>query len=109
MNSIGGNITAQIQVKTETGRDRLGSPIFDWVTMYEPKGFLDLSSGDSRYTTYNAKIQESTHIFICDWFPMDVNIQESRMIINNQVYDVKLIDNPMGMKQHYEIFLQFVG
>lgn len=69
-----------------------------WSTVLELSGFLDLSSGDSKYTTYNAKVQESSHIFICDWKPVDVSIkaENSRLLVNGSAYDVMLIDDPMG-------------
>ena len=109
MKRIGGNITAQIQVKTETGRNRMGERIVDWLTVHEPKGFLDLMNGDSHYTNYNAKLQESTHIFLCDYFPMDVSEKEARLLINGKIYDLKYIDDPMGLHEHLELFLQYVG
>lgn len=109
MNSIGGNITAQIQVKKEVGKNRMGEKIMDWTTIHEPKGFLDLSNGDSRYTTYNAKVQESTHIFLCDYFQIDKKVEDKRVLIDGQVYDLKFIDDPMGMHEHLEIFLASVG
>ena len=109
MNSIGGNITAQIQVKSDVGKNRMGEKVFDWSTINTITGFLDLISGDSRYTNYNAKIQESTHIFICDYVKLNVNANESRVLIDGQAYDLKLIDDPMGMHDHLELFLAYVG
>lgn len=109
MNSIGGNVTAQIQVKKEAGKNRMGERIVDWVTVHSLKGFLDLSNGDSKYTNYNAKIQESTHIFICDYVETNVTSSESRVVINNKTYDLKLIDDPMGLHDHLELYLAFVG
>lgn len=108
MNSIGGNVTAQIQVKTEKGKNRMGERLLTWSTVHSPIGFLDLANGDSNYT-YNAKIQESTHVFICDYFPITVTVEQSRMVINNQVYDIQYIDDPMGLHDHLEIFLKMVG
>lgn len=109
MNSIGGNKTALIQVKTETGKNRMGEKIIDWQTVNELAGFLDLTSGDSHYTNYNAKLQESTHIFIADYKELDLDEAETRVVIDNKIYDVKLIDDPMGMHEHLELYLAFVG
>lgn len=112
MNSIGGNITAQYQVKTEKGRNRLGENVVDWVTVNEIRGFLDLSNSvanGANYSTYNAKIQESTHVFICDYVSIDKNVSDKRMLIDGEKYDVKLIDDPMNLHEHLEIFLEFVG
>lgn len=109
MKRIGGNITANIQTKSKIGTDRLGKPTYEWTTVHYVVGFLDLRSGDSRYTTYNAKIEESSHVFICDYFPTTVKPGEARVIIEDKEYDLKLIDDPMNLHEHYEMFLSFVG
>lgn len=104
---IGGNLIADIEVKT-TKRDSIGSRSDVWEKVQELRGFLDLASGDSHYTTYDAKIQESTHIFICDYQDINEKIRQdnSRMRINGKLYDVKLIDNPMELNQQLEIYLK---
>ena len=154
---IGGNVTAVIQVKDDGAKNAIGEYEHTWVDVVALKGFLDLSTGDSNRTTYNAKIQESTHIFLCDfknltnletgwlwdpfsfkdgviklnksddwkWNPfsfisgnlknyeerkiVDVTSENARMIIQGTVYEIKLIDDPMGMHQHLEIYLKYVG
>lgn len=110
MAKIGGNIVAYIQIK-ETVKNEIGERVPSWITKHSPKGWLDLSSGDSKHTSFNAKIQESTHIFLCDYFEMDASIkaENSRMFINGKVYEVLLIDNPMELNQHYEIYLKYTG
>lgn len=107
---IGGNITAQLQVKSGTKND-IGEKVLTWTTVQSLFGFLDLSSGDSKYSTYDAKIQESTHIFICDYVRIDskINNENSRMLINGKTYDVMLIDNPMELNKHLEIYLKYTG
>lgn len=110
MSSIGENKKALIQVKKETGKNRMGEKIAVWQTVNEIAGFLDLTAGDSHYTNYNAKIQESTHIFIADY--KELNLEETteiRTVIDNRIYDVKLIDDPMGLHEHLEFYLAFVG
>lgn len=108
--SIGGNKIAQIQVMTIT-ESRIGSGVPVWRTVQSLKGFLDLQSGDSKYTSFNAKIQESTHIFIADYVPLEESIhaEECRVVVDGQRYDVMLMDNPMGLNQHYEIYLKYTG
>ena len=109
MVEIGGNISAQLQVKT-TAKNSIGESVPTWETRHTLTGFLDLASGDSRYTTYNAKIQESTHYFICDYVDItDVVPENSRMIINGKTYDVLVIDNPMELNYHLEIYLKYTG
>lgn len=112
MKGIGGNIKALIQVCTSAKND-IGEHVQTWTDAQTVKGWLDLSSGESRYTTYHAKIQESTHIFIADYVPLDSRItaESSRMVINGKRYDVLLIDNPMemGTGSQLEIYLKFTG
>ena len=107
---IGGNKTATIQVKTST-KNEIGEGIKTWTDKQQLTGWLDLMSGDSRYTTYNAKIQESTHLFICDYTPLEASIraENARMVVDGETYDITYIDNPMGLNQHLEIFLSYTG
>lgn len=107
---ICGNITAEIQLKAIT-EDEYGEQIKDWQTVQNIKGWLDLSGGDSKYTTYNAKIQESTHVFIADYVALDSRIkaENSRLIVNGNIYDVMLIDDPMELHQQIEIYMKYTG
>ena len=107
---IGGNTTGTIQIRTTTKND-IGEAVKAWTDIQSIKGWLDFMSGDARYNTYNAKIQESTHLFICDYLDLDARIksENSRMIVNGSVYDITYIDNPMGLNQHLEIFLTYTG
>lgn len=121
--SIGGNLWGSIQVKVKTGRmNKIKENVPVWQECMKLQGWLDLSTGDSDRKTFSAKIQESTHIFLCDYQPMtvktmvgeqetdvDITSENARMVINGLVYDVLLIDNPMNMNEHYEIYLKFVG
>lgn len=112
MKGIGGNITAVIQTATTT-KNAIGEQVKSWADAQTLKGWLDLSGGDSKYTTYNAKIQESTHVFIADYVPLAAGIQaeNSRMTINGKIYDILLIDNPMEMRSgsQLEIYLKYTG
>ena len=112
MKGIGGNITAVIQTATIT-QNAIGEQVKSWADKQTLKGWLDLSAGDSKYTTYNAKIQESTHVFIADYVPLASGIQaeNSRMTINGKAYDILLIDNPMEMQtgSQLEIYLKYTG
>ncbi len=120
MIGIGGNTQAIFQVKKlsqdERGhyiRDRDGSIVIEWEDAQSIKGWLDLNSGDSRTTTYYAKIQESTHIFIADYVNLDerISAENARMKIGGKLYEIMLIDNPMGMGKgsQLEIYLKYTG
>ena len=116
---IGGNIKAVLQVSTTT-KNEIGEKVQEWHDAVEFTGFLDLSGETTNRNTYNAKIQESTHIFICDYKPIPgtlivdgktvkVSVENARMVANSQRYDVMLIDNPMGLNKHLEIYLKHTG
>lgn len=154
---IGGNITALLQVKDDGTKNSIGEKTHEWVDVIGLKGWIDLSSGDSNRQTFSAKIQESTHIFLCDfaslvnlstgwlwdpfnfkdgviklnksdkwkWNPfsfisgnvnnyeerrvVNVTSENARMFVGGTIYDILLIDDPMGMHQHLEIYLKYVG
>lgn len=112
MKGIGGNIKAVIQTYTVT-KNEIGEQVKSWTDKQTLKGWLDLQGGDSKYTTFNAKIQESTHIFIADYVPLadGVQAENSRMTINGKRYDILLIDNPMEMGggSQLEIYLKYTG
>lgn len=131
---IGGNTVGVIQVK-KTQKNKYGERVPTWMDAFKVKGWLDLSNGTSDYLNYNAKTQDSTHIFLCDyrnfaafgkqwhWNPFSfrdgvildtdgneipVTEENTRMVINGKTYAVQLIDDPMGMHQHYEIYLKYM-
>lgn len=135
--SVGGNIQALLQVKNRGAKNAIGEVTAQWVDCTSIKGWLDLSTGDSKHITFYAKVQESTHIFLCDftnlknlstkwvWNPfnfltgvisqqneqesVDVTSDNARMVIDGLVYEILLIDNPMNMNDHLEIYLRFIG
>ena len=109
---IDGNTTIQIQVKTGTTKNAIGERVQAWETVQSINGWLDLSSGDSKYTTFNAKIQESTHVFVADYVPLNSRIKaENSRVVDEDglVYDVMLLDDPMNLHKHWEIYLKFTG
>lgn len=112
MKGIGGNVTGTIQVYT-TKKNEIGENVKLWVDVQSVKGWLDLSSGEARYSNFNAKLQESTHVFIADYIDLDERIttENSRMVIGGFRYDVLLYDNPMGMGSgsQLEVYLRYTG
>ncbi|MDE6975019.1 MAG: hypothetical protein K2P38_18315 [Lachnospiraceae bacterium] len=119
MGNIGGNRTAVIQVM-DVARNKIGeSETVHIDALQGITGWLDLSGGDSRHLDYNAKVQESTHIFLCDYLELEYKVEgrpdikitpeNSRMVIDGEVYEVMLYDDPMGMHEHFEIYLKYTG
>lgn len=105
---IGGNIEAKLQQSIGSQTNHIGEKVQSWTDIHTLWGWLDLSGGDAKYS-YDAKLQESTHIFITDYTPIDRNPNNKRMVVNGVVYDVLLIDDPMELHQHLEISLKLVG
>lgn len=110
MKGIGGNTEALIQVSSITS-NAIGEQVKQWQDVQRIKGWLDLSGGETRYTTFNAKIQESSHVFVADYVPLDKRIEAetARAIIASKQYDITLIDNPMGLNAQLEIHLKYTG
>lgn len=111
MKAISGNVEAELQIKSGKTKNAIGESVPNWIPAATLTGFLDLQAGDSKYQSYSAKVQESTHVFICDYVELDsaVNAENSRLIVNNERYDVMLIDNPMGLNYQLEIYLKYTG
>lgn len=107
---IGGNTTAEIKIRSTT-LNEIGGTSKTWTTVQSIKGWLDLSGGDSKYTTYNAKVQESTHIFVADYVSLDARIkaENSRLVVGGKVFDILLIDDPMELHEQWEIYLKYTG
>lgn len=103
---IGGNVNAILQHKTSF-KNTFGVLTDRWETITTIRGFLDYIGGDGSYkTTYRGKISETTHIFICDYVNLG-DIPTSRLLINGKHYEILLIDDPMGLHRHLELFLKY--
>ena len=111
MANIGGNITGMLLTKTASGKNAIGENIQSWIPAFEMFGWLGLQNGDSKRNVYNARIEESTHIFLCD-FNAEIYAladKETRIVFKGNMYDVLLIDNPDEMDEQLEIYLKKVG
>lgn len=112
MMGIGGNIDAVVQVYTAT-KNEYGIQTKTWQDVQTLRGWLDLTSGSSQYRVYNAKIEESSHVFLCDYTILNPKVwtENSRMVIDGETYDITLIDNPMRLKEgsQWEFFLKYTG
>ena len=110
MANIGGNIQGIIQTCVTT-QNSIGESEKTWADAFTVRCWLGLQAGDSKYTTFNAKLEESTHVALCDYHAGVYALadQDTRMIIKGFVYDVLLIDNPDEMDEQLEIYLRKVG
>lgn len=112
MKGIGGNIDGIIQISV-TEKNEIGEQVKTWKSVQTLHGWLDLATGHSGYAAFYAKVQESTHVFIADYVPLDKRIESdnSRMIVKGKAYDIMLLDNPMEMEEQsqWEIYLKYTG
>ena len=110
MTKIGGNVTAVIQTKT-TQKNSIGERITTWNDVKTLKGFLDIFSGNSSRTTFDAKTVQAEPVFICDYTPLpaSVSVENSRLKIGNDYFDITYIDNPMNLNYQLEFSLSFTG
>lgn len=108
--NIGGNIFGYVMLKKSDGKNAVGEATVIWEEVCSIRGWLGLQSGEKRYSNY-AKIEETTHVFLSDFFPGVYALAENdtRMIIKGAMYDVLLIDNPDEMDEQLEIYLRKVG
>lgn len=107
---IGGNLYAKLQKRSGTV-NAIGEMEESWEDSLTIKGWLDLSGGDSKYNSNDAKIQESTHIFLMEYMniPAELTAENTRLLINGKTYDVMLIDDPMERHRQIEIYLKYTG
>jgi SPP1 family predicted phage head-tail adaptor len=106
---IGGNLDATFQVKLVTEND-LGEHINTWADFITVSGWLDLTSGNSTYS-HKTKTEESTHVLLTDYNKTvrGLFINKCRCVIEDRIYQVTFIDDPMEIHDHLEIFLKLVG
>ena len=111
MANIGGNLEAVIQTKAFIGTNEIGEAVHDWSDTVSFRGWLGMQSGGAARANYSAKIEESTHVFLCDYNASIYALadQDTRMIIKGNMYDVTLIDNPDEMDEQLEIYLKKTG
>ena len=110
MARIGGNIQAVLQSR-QTIKNEYGEGVAQWADAVTLTGWLGLQSGEQKRSSFNAKLEESTHVFLCDFNSGAYALADSdtRMLIKGVVYDTLFIDNPDEMDSQLEIYLRKVG
>ncbi len=95
--------------ETKDAFDENGSRIKTYTKIASLFGWLDLITGDSKYD-YKTKIEDSTHVFICDYIDIkEIDTEEAKAEINGEEYDIRYIDDPMELHEQLEIYLKKVG
>ncbi|WP_200415941.1 phage head closure protein [Virgibacillus salexigens] len=86
--------------------DGQGGETNEWTTHLEISGTLDKLNGDEVLANEKLGIV-SSHIFIV-FDVLDIT-ELDRFIIDNKIYRVKDVDNPMNMDRQLEITLEYTG
>ena len=108
MTNIGGNTVLKLLKRSSNTVNGIGEKNEICGEYKQIRGYLDLASGSSYRETYNAKVKESSHVFICDYVEITESETNLKAECNGKEYDVSLIDDPMGLHEHLEIFLKYV-
>lgn len=97
--------------QSDTAKNAIGEAENTWADAVSFSGVLGLQSGDSKYSSFNAKIEESTHVMVCDFHEGIYSLGKTnlRLRAKGMIYDVLLIDNPDELDIQLEIYLRFVG
>lgn len=111
MRKVNGHTPFVIQKQGAFAFNAIGERETTWIDSVTFFGVLGLQSGESKYTNFNAKIEESTHVMVCGYEPDIYALadENTRIVCKGKTYDVLLIDNPDELNEHLEIYLRLVG
>ncbi len=112
MGHINGNTKAVVQIR-EIETDEYKADRIRWKDAFSVNGTLDLLDGGVNLKMMS-RIEDADYIFICDYFAPSYNgekltAENSRLLIDGEVYEVKLFDDPMCLHEHLEIYLKYLG
>lgn len=111
MGGVGGNVTASV-MRTKKGKNAKGSAVPSAPEeIMKIDGWLDYQAGQPSHLAYQAKLQDTTHLWICDFDVgfADLKVQGLSLVVAGEPYEVLLIDDPMGIHDHLEAYLRYVG
>ncbi|RXM53945.1 head-tail adaptor protein [Clostridium tetani] len=93
-------------IKKDNG---IGGKVEKEEELFKIQGYLDLLVGiNGENTSLNAFIQESSHILITN-YREDLTTKHWIIDSKNNRYDIVLVDDPVSMHDHLEIYLKFIG
>lgn len=109
---IGGNVELTVYNKLSHDKNEIGEVEPSNSEGEKIMGFLDYISGSADLSKFHAKVEESTHVFICDY-------ADNVCMFNSAVtkcgvtgygdFQILLVDDPMGLHQHIEVYLKYIG
>lgn len=108
MKNIGGNTDLILKTRKQA-KNEIGEEVTTWENYKTINGFIDFMSESTGRGSFNSKIVESTHVFVCDYVDIDKSVIDLMAYHNNKEYEITYIDDPMGLHYHLEIFLKYIG
>ena len=105
---IGGNVELTVYNKLSHDKNEIGEVEPSNSEGEKIMGFLDYISGSADLSKFYAKVEESTHVFICDY-------ADNVWMFNSAVTKCGVtgygdfVDDPMGLHQHIEVYLKYIG
>lgn len=112
MGHIEGNTKAAVQIR-EVEKDGYQADRVRWKDAFLISGVLDLLDGGVNLKMMS-RVEDADYIFLCDYFAPVHNGEKltgenSRLLIDGEVYEVELFDDPMRLHEHLEIYLKYLG
>ena len=108
MKNIGGNTDLILKTRKQV-KNEIGEEVTTWENYKTIHGFIDFMSESTGRGSFNSKIVESTHVFVCDYVDIDKSVIDLMAYHNNKEYEITYIDDPMGLHYQLEIFLKYIG
>ena len=107
---FGGNVTASLWERAGAEQDEMGFSTPVWEERASLTGYLDRLQGGAEWTKGSAYLMDSSNVFLCDYAPLSGLCAENcRITIGGRHYAVTMIDDPMGLHDHLEIYLNYAG
>lgn len=114
MSHIEGNTKAYVQISS-VRPDEYGADHREWKNVFpEPlSGVLDLMGADTSRDIMK-RVEDSDYIFLCDYFEPyadgeKLTTENSRILIDGEIYEARLYDDVMRVHEHMEIYLKYLG
>lgn len=113
MGHIVGNVDALVQIRSVT-QDEYKADRITWRDAFTIKnGVLDLLDAGMNFKMMR-RIEDSDYIFLCSYFAPEfagerLTTENSRLLIDGEIYEVKLFDDVMRLHEHMEIYLKYLG
>ncbi len=108
---VGGNAVAAVMRERKTKNAKGVYVAGDPEHVMDVTGWLDYQAGQASHLAYQAKTEDTTHVFLCDYDDAFARLDLNGLYleVEGRRYEVLYIDDPMGLHSHIEAHLRHVG